>query len=130
MLVSIERATNVASQPMAIDSGWSGLSIAPIGVLLVLLAQRRRGRILALGQAVNAVVEQDDVDIEVAADGVHQVIAADRQAVAVARDDPHVQIGPHGFQARWPRPARGRESSACRTCSCSTESGWSSRCRR
>ena len=37
MFTSIERATNVASQPMAIDSGWSGLSIAPIGVLLVTL---------------------------------------------------------------------------------------------
>ena len=57
---------------------------------LGLLAERRRGRVLALGEAVDAVVEQDDVDIEVAADGVHQVIAADREAVAVAGDDPDV----------------------------------------
>ncbi len=64
------------------------------------LAQRRGGRILPLGQAVNAVVEQHDVDVEVAADAVHQVIAADRQPVAVAGDDPHRQIGPAGFQAR------------------------------
>ncbi len=37
MFTSIERATNVASQPMATESGCSGLSIAPIGVLLVTL---------------------------------------------------------------------------------------------
>ena len=84
---------------MAIESGWSGLSIAPIGVLLVILAQRRRGRVLALGQAVDPVVEQDDLEIEVAADGVHQVVAADRQAVAVAGDDPDLQVGPHALQA-------------------------------
>jgi hypothetical protein len=35
MFTSIERATKVASQPMASDSGCSGLSIAPPGVLLV-----------------------------------------------------------------------------------------------
>ena len=74
---------------------------------LGLLAERRRGRILALGEAVNAVVEQHDVDIEVAADGVHQVVAADRQAVAVAGDDPHVQIGPHRLQ-----PGRHRRGPA------------------
>ena len=34
VFVSIERATNVASAPMAIESGCSGRSIAPNGVLL------------------------------------------------------------------------------------------------
>ena len=53
------------------------------------LAQRRRRRVLALGQAVDPVVEQHDVQVQVAADGVHQVVAADRQPVAVAGDDPH-----------------------------------------
>ena len=67
---------------------------------LGLFAERRRGRVLALREAVDAVVEQDDVDVDVAADGVHQVVAADREAVAVARDDPDVQIGPHRLQAR------------------------------
>src|SRR5439155_16017464 len=43
--------------------------------------------------AVNLVVEEHDLQIHVAADGVNQVIAADRQSVAVAGDDPDVQIG-------------------------------------
>ena len=30
---------------------------------------------------------------------VHQVVAADRQRVAVARDDPHQQIGPADLEA-------------------------------
>ena len=65
-------------------------------------AERGRGRaradpagrrILALGQAVDLVVEQQDLAIEVAAQDVHRVVAADRQRVAVAGDDPHVQFG-------------------------------------
>ena len=115
---------------MAIDSGWSGLSIDADRRALGHLAQRRGRRVLPLGQAVDAVVEQHDFDVDIAADGVHQVVAADRQAVAVAGDDPHRSVGPADFQARWPRPAPGRESSGCRRCSCSTETGWSSRCRR
>ena len=37
IFTSIDRATNVASQPIAIESGCSGLSTAPDGVLLVTL---------------------------------------------------------------------------------------------
>ena len=37
MCVSMERATNVASQPMAMDRGCRGLSMAPIGEVLVFL---------------------------------------------------------------------------------------------
>ena len=75
---------------------------------LGLFAQRRSGRILPLGQAVNAVVEQDDVDVHVAADAVHQVIAADRQPVAVAGDHPDLQVGATRLQARSRPPVRGR----------------------
>ena len=63
------------------------------------LAERRGGRILPLGQAVNAVVEQDDVEVHVAADAVHQVVATDRKAVAVAGDDPHHQVGAARLEA-------------------------------
>ena len=50
-------------------------------------------RILALGQAVDLVVEQQDLAVEVAAQHVHRVVAADRQRIAVAGDDPHVEFG-------------------------------------
>ena len=43
--------------------------------------------------AVDLVVEQQDVQIDVAPQRVHQVIAADGQAVAVAGDDPDIQFG-------------------------------------
>ena len=64
--------------------------------LLALLAGRG---ILALGQAVDAVVEQQDFHVDVSADDVHEVIAADGQAVAVAGDHPDVEIGAGEFQA-------------------------------
>ena len=57
------------------------------------LAELGGGRVLALGQAVDPVVEQQDRQVDVAAQGVDQVVAADRQAVAVAGDDPHVEVG-------------------------------------
>ena len=53
------------------------------------LAQLRSGGVLAFGQTVNLVVEQNDVEVHVAADGVDEVVAADGQRVAVAGGDPH-----------------------------------------
>ena len=62
------------------------------------LPQGRSRRVLPLGQSINPVVEQQDVDVEIPPDGVHQVVAADRQGVAVAGDHPHRQVGPAGLQ--------------------------------
>ena len=56
------------------------------------LADLRGRRILALGQPVDPVVEQQDRDVDVAAQRVDQVVAADRQRVAVAGDHPHRQV--------------------------------------
>ncbi len=44
---------------------------------LGLLAELAGRAVLPLRQAVDAVVEEDVVDVEVAADGVHEVVAAD-----------------------------------------------------
>ncbi len=50
------------------------------------------GGVLALGEAVDPVVEQQDLQVDVAAQGVDEVVAADAQGVAVAGDDPHGQV--------------------------------------
>src|SRR5262249_10517277 len=63
-----------------------------VGRRFVLLAKLRRRRILALRQAVDAIVEEQDVDIEVAPDRVNKVIAADRQGVPIAGDYPPRQL--------------------------------------
>ena len=64
-------------------------------------AERRRGRAIAgrcgrrhlpAGHAVDPVIEEQDGDVDVAPRGVDEVVAADRGAVAVARDDDHVQV--------------------------------------
>ena len=64
------------------------------------LAQLRSGGVLALREAVNLVVEQDDVEVHVAADGVDEVVAADGQRVAVARRHPHREARVGGLDAR------------------------------
>src|SRR5438477_8952834 len=56
-------------------------------------ATARRRRVLALGQSVDLVVEQNDVEVDVAAQHVQHVVAADGQAVAIARHHPYVEIG-------------------------------------
>ena len=53
----------------------------------------RGWRVLAFGEAVDAVVEQQDLQVEIAADDVEQVVAADRQAVAIAGHNPHRKLG-------------------------------------
>ncbi|MPM27536.1 hypothetical protein SDC9_74048 [bioreactor metagenome] len=58
------------------------------------LAQLRGRRVLALGQPVDPVVEQQDGDVDVAAQRMQQVVAADRQRVPVAGDHEHRQVLP------------------------------------
>ena len=93
------RATKVASAPRARLTGLKGWSTEPNGVDLVTLPTSTGRRVLALGQPVDLVVEQQDREVDVAAQGVDEVVAADRQAVAVAGDDPHVEVGPGHGQA-------------------------------
>src|ERR1700741_276518 len=52
-----------------------------------------RRRILALRQAVDAVVEEQHLDADVAAQQVNGVIAADSERVAIAGSDPDFQFG-------------------------------------
>ena len=61
-----------------------GILYRAIGARLRDKASWRRGRILALGESVDAVVEQDDVDVDVSAVGMDEVVASDGQSVAVA----------------------------------------------
>jgi len=55
-------------------------------------------RILALGQPVDLVIEKEDIDIEIAAQQVNGVIAADAEAVAVARYNPNAELGARRLQ--------------------------------
>ena len=50
------------------------------------------GRVLAFGQAVDLVVEQQDLQVHVAPQHMHQVVAANRQPIAVAGHHPHVEL--------------------------------------
>ena len=52
----------------------------------------RRG-VLSLGEAVDLVVHQHDVQIYVAAYGVDEVVTTDGEAVAVAGDEPNADVG-------------------------------------
>ena len=93
------RATKDASAPSASETGLKGASSEPIGVDLVILPTSEVGRVLALGQPVDPVVEQQDLQVDVAAQRVDEVVAADGQRVAVTGDDPHRQVAPRGGQA-------------------------------
>jgi hypothetical protein len=61
---------------------------------LALLAGRRE---LALGQPVDAVVEHQDLEPDVAPHRVDEVVAADRHRVAVAGDHPDVEVREPAF---------------------------------
>jgi hypothetical protein len=67
------------------------------------LALLRRGRVLALRQPVDPVVEEEDLQVDVAADRVQEVVAADREAVAVTGDDEDRQVGPGDLEPRGDR---------------------------
>ena len=56
------------------------------------LAGLRCRRVLPLGQPIDLVVEDQDVEPDVAPEGVDEVIAADAQGIAVATDHPDVEV--------------------------------------
>jgi hypothetical protein len=58
------------------------------------LAELGGRRVLALGQPVDLVVEQQDRQVDVAPQRVDEVVAADRQPVAVTGDDEHLEVRP------------------------------------
>src|SRR6267378_5760622 len=53
----------------------------------------RGGRVLPLGETVDLIIEEENLEIDVAPQYVQHVVPADRQAVAVTCDDPHVELG-------------------------------------
>ncbi len=93
------------------------------------LADLRGRRVLPLGQPVDPVVEQQDRDVDVAAQRVDQVVPTDRQRVTVAGDDPHRQVLAGQRQTRSRSRARGRGWSGNRRSPSSTGTGSSNRCR-
>jgi hypothetical protein len=96
MSTSTLRATNVASHHPTQRAERT--STEPYGVLRP-LADRAGGRCYAFGEAVDLVVEHDDLEVDVAADHMQEVIAADRQRIAVAGDDPDLQIRTRQLQS-------------------------------
>src|SRR5207245_5856468 len=58
------------------------------------------GRGLSLGEAVDAVVEEEDLQIDVAPQGVDEMVAADGEPVPVAGYHEHRQLGPRHLEAR------------------------------
>jgi hypothetical protein len=65
--------------------------------------ESRRRRVLALREAIHAIVEEEDLEVEVAPDRVKQVVAADRQPVAIPRHHPHRELGTAGLDSRGER---------------------------
>ena len=63
------------------------------------LAHLRGGRELALREPVDAVIEENDVQVHVAAHGVQQMVAADAQPVAVACNDKDRQFWARSLEA-------------------------------
>ena len=56
-------------------------------------AELRGRRILPFGQTINLVVEKDDVDVDIAPDGVDEMVASDSQGIAVTAGLPYGKPG-------------------------------------
>jgi hypothetical protein len=126
--VSIERRRSVASAPSASATGLNGQSTDPIGVVLLIVPSGEVGEYCPC-QAVDLVVEHEDLDVHVAAQRVDQMVAADRKRVpspVTTQTDRSVAT----VQARSRSPARGRGSSGSRRSRRSTGSAPRSRSRR
>ena len=72
----------------------------PVRARLRLLPQLAGRRRLPLRQSVDAIVEEQDLQIDIAAQGVDEVVAADGKPVAVAGHHEDRQLGPRHLEAR------------------------------
>src|SRR3990172_4373808 len=63
------------------------------------LPELRRRRVLPFRQAVDPVVEEENLNIDVPAQGMDQVVSADAQPVPVSGDHPDVQLRPADLEA-------------------------------
>ncbi len=68
------------------------------GCLRLLSLFRCRG-ILPLGKPVNAVVKQQNVYVNVASDGMEQVVSTDTEAISISGDDPDGEVRSSEFDA-------------------------------
>ncbi len=50
-------------------------------------------RVLAFGQTINPIIEQNDVHVQVTSQAMDEVIATDTQRITIARYDPNRQLG-------------------------------------
>ena len=57
------------------------------------------GAVLAFGEAVDAVVEEEDIDVEVTAENVEEVVPADAEAIPVPGNHPDGEVGVGDFDA-------------------------------
>ena len=117
--------------PITALSGFKRLQVGPAAASCSCVQPSgcRRGD-LHLGQRIDLVVEHEHDRVDVVADGVQPVIAADAEAIAVAHDhdDGRAPVGPGA--RRWRLAARVHGCRETRRSSGSAASGWNSRCRR
>ena len=55
---------------------------------------------MTFGQTVDAVVEQTDIEIDIASNLVDKVVATNSEAVAIARHLPYIEFGMTGLDTR------------------------------
>ena len=77
-----------------------GLLDRAVGRGLGDFTQLRGGGVLALREAVDLVVEEDEIQIDIATNGVDEVVTTDGQRVAVARSHPDREVGIGRLDAR------------------------------
>ena len=126
MFRSTVRATKVAPAARAKAHGLTRTVGRAHGRRLGHLAQLARRRVLALGQAVDPVVEEQDRDVHVPPQHVQQMVAADREAVAVAGDHEDLSSGRASFRP-VATAGRGRGWCESRRWSCSRENDFGGR---
>ena len=96
----------MASEPKSEEKWIDGMVYGSEGSTLGLFADFRSGAVLPLGQAIDTVVEEKNVDVQVAPEQVEEVIGPDGKTVPVTRDHPDGQLRVCHLHARRDRGAR------------------------
>jgi hypothetical protein len=73
--------------------GLTGMSIAPVGSVLLLKPMGDVGEVCFLGQAIDEVVHDEIDHVDVLARAVIEMVAADGETVAVAAEQEDMQVG-------------------------------------
>ena len=87
------RAKKLPRAPKQSSAGRNGSSVVPKGLDLETEPARTSWGVLPLRETIDAVIQQNHIQVDIASHGMDEVVTTDGKSVTIARNLPMVRLG-------------------------------------